>query len=84
MQALYTKRPHTPTPAMKSTVVWIVFATMLMSGGEPVSAWGGVFNRFTPELLGNLGYGGAGVSNGNSANALFYEVCAFSFVCWPA
>lgn len=60
---------------MKSTLVWIGLATMLMAGGDPVSAWGGVFNRFTPELLGNLGYGGGSVSGGNSANALFYEVC---------
>lgn len=62
---------------MKSTVVWVVLATMLMAGGDPVSAWGGVFNRFTPELLGNLGYGGGG----NSANALFYEVCLCVCVC---
>lgn len=44
-----------------------------MAGGgsvPAVSAWGGVFNRFTPELLGNLGYSGGGSSN----NALFYEV----------
>ena len=25
-----------------------------------VSAWGGLFNRFSPEMLSNLGYGGHG------------------------
>lgn len=60
---------------MKSTVVWIVFGTLLMGGSDPVSAWGGVFNRFTPELLGNLGYsGGGGGGNNGASNALFYEV----------
>lgn len=54
----------------------MALAAMLMAGGDPVSAWGGVFNRFTPELLGNLGYGGVGGGGGNSANALFYEVSA--------
>lgn len=61
---------------MKSTLVWIIFGTMLLCGGDSVSAWGGVFNRFTPELLGNMGYGGGGggVGGGNSANAMYYEV----------
>lgn len=67
---------------MKSTLVWIIFGTVLMCGGDSVSAWGGVFNRFTPELLGNLGYGGGSGSaaGGNSENAIFYEVSE-NYVC---
>ncbi|XP_056640224.1 ITG-like peptide [Diorhabda sublineata] len=28
--------------------------------GQKVNAWGGLFNRFSPEVLANLGYGGHG------------------------
>ncbi|KAG8291055.1 hypothetical protein J6590_070307 [Homalodisca vitripennis] len=27
---------------------------------QPAQAWGGLFNRFSPEMLSNLGYGGHG------------------------
>jgi hypothetical protein len=33
-----------------------------------VSAWGGLFNRFNPSMLSNLGYGGQG---GNYGRELF-------------
>lgn len=28
--------------------------------GQKVHAWGGLFNRFSPEMLANMGYGGHG------------------------
>ncbi|KAI5732326.1 hypothetical protein M8J77_025068 [Diaphorina citri] len=31
---------------------------LLQYGVTPSSAWGGLFNRFSPEMLTNLGYGG--------------------------
>lgn len=73
---ILSRQPPKTESTMKSTLVWIIVGTVLMCGGDSVSAWGGVFNRFTPELLGNLGYGGGSGSaaGGNSANAIFYEV----------
>lgn len=35
-----------------------------------VTAWGGLFNRFSPEMLSNLGYGGRG-GYGTSRNQPF-------------
>lgn len=28
--------------------------------GRQTNAWGGLFNRFSPEMLANMGYGGHG------------------------
>ncbi|XP_011296820.1 prohormone-3 [Fopius arisanus] len=36
----------------------VVAVILAMNGGA--DAWGGLFNRFTPEMLSNLGYGGQG------------------------
>lgn len=44
---------------MKSTVVLIVLGAILLCGGT-ANAWGGLFNRFSPEMLANMGYGGHG------------------------
>lgn len=38
-----------------------------------VEAWGGLFNRFTPEMLSNLGYGGHGAGYRHS----YLQVYAF-------
>lgn len=51
------------TSEMKSTAVWIVFGAFFVLG-ESVNAWGGVFNRFSPEMLANMGYSGGGVGGG--------------------
>lgn len=61
---------------MKSTAVWIVCAVFML--GESVNAWGGLFNRFSPEMLANMGYsaGGAGGGSGNSNAAPWYRVSA--------
>lgn len=32
-------------------------------------SWGGRFNRFSPEMLSNLGYGGYGAGYGNNRHA---------------
>ncbi|KAJ9595140.1 hypothetical protein L9F63_013548, partial [Diploptera punctata] len=42
---------------MKSLVSGTLAFLAVLSG---VSAWGGLFNRFSPEMLSNLGYGGHG------------------------
>lgn len=44
---------------MKSTVIWVLFGAIFLFG-ESVTAWGGLFNRFSPELLANMGYGSHG------------------------
>ncbi|XP_077285251.1 space blanket [Arctopsyche grandis] len=36
----------------------VVMAAVL----APAAAWGGLFNRFSPEMLANMGYGGHGMS----------------------
>lgn len=45
------------------TVICTVVVLMMiieLQGG--VDAWGGLFNRFSPEMLSNLGYGGHGAA----------------------
>lgn len=45
---------------MKSTVALLVLGTALIfiGGSVRVSAWGGIYNnRFSPEMLQNMGYG---------------------------
>lgn len=45
---------------MKSTVVLMVFGIAFLFIGNSVNAWGGIYNnRFSPEMLQNMGYGGA-------------------------
>jgi hypothetical protein len=48
------KREMTSTSA---AAVALLAALALLSPGI-VDAWGGLFNRFSPEILSNLGYGG--------------------------
>lgn len=47
-------------------VVFFVCGLMLCMmghlGPQGVDAWGGLFNRFSPEMLANMGYGGNGYS----------------------
>lgn len=42
---------------MKSFIIAAVVLSVL---GKEAIAWGGLFNRFSPELLANMGYGGHG------------------------
>jgi hypothetical protein len=46
---------------MKSPVLWAFVGIILHCGGT-ANAWGGLFNRFSPEMLTNLGYGSHGGS----------------------
>lgn len=39
---------------------FIMAAVVLGILGKEAIAWGGLFNRFSPELLANMGYGGHG------------------------
>jgi hypothetical protein len=41
---------------MKFPALWIC-GLVLWMGTARVDAWGGLFNRFSPEMLSNLGYG---------------------------
>lgn len=45
---------------MKSTFMWVVLGGVLLLFGGTVDAWGGLFNRFSPEMLANMGYGNHG------------------------
>ncbi|XP_014230083.1 prohormone-3 [Trichogramma pretiosum] len=52
---------------MKLQVALLGLVACWMSGGSgvgKVAAWGGLFNRFSPEMLSNMGYGG-GAGHGN-------------------
>nr|CAD7265557.1 unnamed protein product [Timema shepardi] len=45
--------------AMKAEMLLSVLLVVSL-GSRPGDAWGGLFNRFSPEMLSNLGYGGHG------------------------
>ncbi|KAL3286395.1 hypothetical protein HHI36_000904 [Cryptolaemus montrouzieri] len=38
----------------------ITLLAICLVGQKSADAWGGLFNRFSPEMLANLGYGGHG------------------------
>lgn len=46
----------------KFPVLWIC-GILLLVGGKGARAWGGLFNRFSPEMLSNMGYGSHGGSS---------------------
>lgn len=54
------------------TVALIVFMSTMHFG---VDAWGGLFNRFSPEMLSNLGYGSHG---GYLSRSRLLQVCRSS------
>lgn len=54
---------------MKSTVIWVVVGAVAVFGGY-ANAWGGLFNRFSPEILANMGYG----SHGGGLRPQYYQV----------
>ena len=47
---------------MKFPALWIC-GLLLLVGGKGAHAWGGLFNRFSPEMLSNMGYGSHGGSS---------------------
>lgn len=47
---------------MKFPALWIC-GLLLLVGGKGARAWGGLFNRFSPEMLSNMGYGSHGGSS---------------------
>jgi len=47
---------------MGSRSLYILLGIVMVSVFVEVGGWGGLFNRFSPELLSNLGYGGGGHS----------------------
>lgn len=52
--------PKNNTNKMHPSVVLTLIAFTSTTTNFGVEAWGGVFNRFSPEMLSNLGYGGHG------------------------
>ncbi|XP_029709042.1 prohormone-3 isoform X3 [Aedes albopictus] len=44
---------------MKATALWAAIGAILIFSGT-ANAWGGLFNRFSPEMLANMGYGSHG------------------------
>lgn len=47
---------------MKSPIIWLVLVGGILLFGGTANAWGGLFNRFSPEMLANMGYGSHGSS----------------------
>nr|CAD7462758.1 unnamed protein product [Timema tahoe] len=55
----FSPPPGTFKVAMKAEMLLGVLLVVGL-GSRPGDAWGGLFNRFSPEMLSNLGYGGHG------------------------
>ena len=65
-----TDKTHTSTVFY---IIVVLISIFEIQGG--VHAWGGLFNRFSPEMLSNLGYGGHGAAQKPS----YLEVLIISF-----
>jgi hypothetical protein len=64
---------------MKFPALWIC-GLILWIGSARVCAWGGLFNRFSPEMLSNLGYGSShGGSSSYRPQPLFQVRIQFAF-----
>lgn len=59
------------------TFLWIC-GVMLAIAGTNVHAWGGLFNRFSPEMLSNMGYGGHGGGSYRAQPLLVSELITFN------
>jgi hypothetical protein len=59
---------------MKFPTLWICGILLVVSGVSKVQAWGGLFNRFSPEMLSNMGYGGHGGASSYRAQPLLVSV----------
>ena len=57
----------TVSASKAAAVSWAVLVVLCFVC-KPVSAWGGLFNRYNPAIMGDLGYTGG---HGGYANALF-------------
>lgn len=60
--------------------IGILICMMMMQQRIEVNAWGGLFNRFTPEMLSNLGYGG----HSGGYRPSYMQVLHFSFYLLPS
>lgn len=82
---------------MKSTLVWAVLGGAIILFGGTANAWGGLFNRFSPEMLANLGYGNHGGGGYHSflqndiedeptpdVDPCYHKRCASNEDCCPA
>lgn len=62
---------------MKSTIMWVVIGTAFLLAGTSVNAWGGIYtNRFSPEMLQNMGYGGPHRLFQAEVSLIFHIFCA--------
>lgn len=77
--SLYNKKKPINRAKMKTTCAMLMAVFALMNGGA--DAWGGLFNRFSPEMLSNMGYGSHGGYLGRSSaflqvyNNYYYYAC---------
>lgn len=53
-----SQQPHTREMTSTSAAAVVLLAALALLSPGIVDAWGGLFNRFSPEILSNLGYGG--------------------------
>lgn len=54
------------TIVMKFPALWFCGMILWIGSSSRVHAWGGLFNRFSPEMLSNMGYGSSHGSHGSS------------------
>ncbi|XP_034242758.1 ITG-like peptide isoform X3 [Thrips palmi] len=59
--------------AGSASLVMLPLVVVLAVCTAPAAAWGGVFNRFSPEMLSNLGYGGHGGFGNTHRTAPFLQ-----------
>ena len=71
------KRKHNPTTTMKNISVLWALGFLILINGKGTWAWGGLFNRFSPEMLSNMGYG----SHGGAYRAQPQQLFQVRFCC---
>lgn len=61
-----------PTPSFIMLKLTLLFFAIIVLFGRAYS-WGGRFNRFSPEMLSNMGYGGYG-NNRHAPQVIFFPI----------
>lgn len=56
---------------MKNFSILWALGFLILINGKGTWAWGGVFNRFSPEMLSNMGYGSHGGAYRSQPQQLF-------------
>merc|ERR1711911_527132 len=69
-QSSATIQRHNPAEYSSTLITMkITVALLALVLIDSAYSWGGRFNRFSPEMLSNLGYGGYGAGYGNNRHA---------------